>query len=74
MIGGLLRYLRDAKPGHFQPMNSNWGLVDPLEHRVKGKRPRREALAERAQEHFLGWMTEHGISLVGPERVEVIAR
>jgi folate-dependent tRNA-U54 methylase TrmFO/GidA len=55
-------------------MNSNWGLVDPLEHRVKGKRLRREALAERAQEHFLGWMTEHGISLVGPERVEVIAR
>jgi methylenetetrahydrofolate--tRNA-(uracil-5-)-methyltransferase len=74
MIGGLLRYLRDAKPGHFQPMNSNWGLVDPLEHRVKGKRLRREALAERAQEHFLGWMTEHGISLVGPERVDVIAR
>ena len=38
MIGGLFRYLRDAKPGHFQPMNSNWGLVDPLDRRVKDKK------------------------------------
>ena len=30
MLGGLYRYLREADPGHFQPMNANWGLVDPL--------------------------------------------
>jgi methylenetetrahydrofolate--tRNA-(uracil-5-)-methyltransferase len=61
MLGGLTRYLRDAKPGHFQPMNSNWGLVDPLEKRVKDKRRRREALGERAQADFLAWVAEHGL-------------
>jgi methylenetetrahydrofolate--tRNA-(uracil-5-)-methyltransferase len=30
MLGGLMRYLRDADPKHFQPMNSNFGLLDPL--------------------------------------------
>ncbi|MEO8295898.1 MAG: methylenetetrahydrofolate--tRNA-(uracil(54)-C(5))-methyltransferase (FADH(2)-oxidizing) TrmFO, partial [Gemmatimonadota bacterium] len=31
MLGGLYRYLREADPKHFQPMNANFGLVDPLE-------------------------------------------
>jgi methylenetetrahydrofolate--tRNA-(uracil-5-)-methyltransferase len=61
MIGGLFRYLRDARPGSFQPMNSNWGLVDPLDRRVKDKRQKREFLGERAQVHFLAWMGEHGL-------------
>ena len=64
VLGGLFRYLRDAVPGHFQPMNSNWGLVDPLEERVKDKRIKREMLAERAQEDFLAWMSEHGVPLL----------
>ncbi|RMH11575.1 MAG: methylenetetrahydrofolate--tRNA-(uracil(54)-C(5))-methyltransferase (FADH(2)-oxidizing) TrmFO, partial [Gemmatimonadetes bacterium] len=33
MLGGLCRYLREGDPKHFQPMNSNWGLVDPLPER-----------------------------------------
>ncbi|MGD2046839.1 MAG: methylenetetrahydrofolate--tRNA-(uracil(54)-C(5))-methyltransferase (FADH(2)-oxidizing) TrmFO [Gemmatimonadota bacterium] len=61
MLGGLLRYLRDAKPGRFQPMNSNWGLVDPLDRRVKDKKMKREMLAERAQTDFLAWMEASGI-------------
>jgi methylenetetrahydrofolate--tRNA-(uracil-5-)-methyltransferase len=61
MLGGLLRYLRDAKPGHFQPMNSNWGLVEPLDRRVKDKKVKREMLAERAQADFLAWMEASGI-------------
>jgi len=63
MLGGLFRYLRDARPGHFQPMNSNWGLVDPLDRRVKDKKVKREMLADRAQEDFLAWMKEWGIGL-----------
>ncbi len=31
MLGGLYRYLREADPEHFQPMNANFGLLDPLE-------------------------------------------
>lgn len=48
MLGALYRYLREADPRHFQPMNANFGLVDDLPHRVKDKRVKREQLAERA--------------------------
>ena len=48
MLGALYRYLRDADPKHFQPMNANFGLVDDLPGRVKDKRVKREKLAERA--------------------------
>jgi methylenetetrahydrofolate--tRNA-(uracil-5-)-methyltransferase len=61
MLGGLLRYLREAEPGGFQPMNSNWGLVEPLEGRIRNKRRKRELLAERAQDELLAWMEEHGL-------------
>lgn len=63
MIGGLFRYLREARPGHFQPMNSNWGLVDPLGERIRNKRQKREALAERAQREFLTWMDANGLEV-----------
>jgi methylenetetrahydrofolate--tRNA-(uracil-5-)-methyltransferase len=66
MLGGLFRYLRDARPGHFQPMNSNWGLVDPLGERVKDKRVKRERLADRAQDELLRWMEACGLE---PSRV-----
>jgi methylenetetrahydrofolate--tRNA-(uracil-5-)-methyltransferase len=61
MLGGLFRYLRDAVPGRFQPMNSNWGLVDPLPKRVKNKKEKRVMLSARAQEDFLDWMRAHDL-------------
>ena len=61
MLGGLYRYLRESSPKHFQPMNSNWGLVDPLQERIRDKKRKREALAARAQEDFLGWMEVEGV-------------
>lgn len=64
MMGGLARYLREASPKRFQPMNSNWGLVDPLDQRIRDKRKKREALAERAIGAFRAWMREHGIDPV----------
>ena len=54
MLGGLLRYLRDADPKHFQPMNANMGLLDPLPAKVK-KADKRAALVERALAEFRGW-------------------
>ena len=61
IMGGLYRHLRDADPRHFQPMNSNWGLVDPLAERVRDKKKKRDALARRAQEDFLRWLAEEGV-------------
>ena len=37
MLGALYRYLREADPKHFQPMNANFGLVEELPGRWKDK-------------------------------------
>ncbi|HEX2250013.1 MAG TPA: methylenetetrahydrofolate--tRNA-(uracil(54)-C(5))-methyltransferase (FADH(2)-oxidizing) TrmFO [Gemmatimonadales bacterium] len=60
MLGGLYRYLRDADPQHFQPMNANFGLLDPLPGKVKKDR-KKELLVERAQAEFSVWLEETGI-------------
>ena len=46
MLGGLYRYLREADPKHFQPMNANFGLLEPLPGKVK--KDREEGAAGRA--------------------------
>ena len=49
VIGSMARYISDPSVTDFQPMNANFGLVKPLEKRVKGgKRARGEAMGERA--------------------------
>jgi methylenetetrahydrofolate--tRNA-(uracil-5-)-methyltransferase len=48
MLGALYRYLRESDPARFQPMNANFGLVEPLEAPVKDKMKKKELLAERA--------------------------
>lgn len=64
MLGGLYRYLREAEPGRFQPMNSNFGLVDPPPERIRDKRRRRERTAELAEAALAEWMREHAIAPV----------
>jgi methylenetetrahydrofolate--tRNA-(uracil-5-)-methyltransferase len=60
MLGGLYRYLREADPDHFQPMNANFGLLDPLEEKVRGgKKHRRAAYSERALREIRLWAGEH---------------
>ena len=54
MLGGLYRYLRDADAAHFQPMNANFGLLDPLPGKVKKDR-KKELLAERALADMTAW-------------------
>ncbi|MEO2159165.1 MAG: methylenetetrahydrofolate--tRNA-(uracil(54)-C(5))-methyltransferase (FADH(2)-oxidizing) TrmFO, partial [bacterium] len=61
VLGGLYRYLGTSDCSHFQPMNSNWGLVDPLGVRVRNKRQKREMLAKRAFEDFISWIASEGI-------------
>ena len=64
MLGGLYRYLGEADPAHFQPMNANFGLLDPLPGRVKKDR-KKELLVERAQADFGSWMDQVGIAALG---------
>jgi methylenetetrahydrofolate--tRNA-(uracil-5-)-methyltransferase len=62
MLGGLYRYLSEGSSGRFQPMNSNWGLVDPLPGLERDKGARRQALARRAHDDFGAWMSGHGVT------------
>jgi methylenetetrahydrofolate--tRNA-(uracil-5-)-methyltransferase len=63
MLGALYRYLREADPQHFQPMNANFGLVEVLDGRPAGrkggrmsKEEKKQRLAERALADLRGWM------------------
>ncbi len=56
MLGALCRYITEAEPKHFQPMKANFGLMPPLEGKVRGKRKRMEAHAARAQSSLEEWL------------------
>lgn len=48
-IGALAHYVSSSVSGDFQPMNINFGIIDPLDQKVKGgKAARNEAISERA--------------------------
>lgn len=61
VMGGLCRYLREGGAKSFQPMNSNWGLVDPLNKRMRDKRRKREMLADRAHTDFTAWIAANSV-------------
>ena len=53
--GALLQHLATANAKGFQPMNVTYGLFPPLEKRLRKRRERREALAERALQDLEAW-------------------
>ena len=46
-LGALARHISSFEGKNFQPMNINFGLVDSLDHRVRGKKERYTEIAER---------------------------
>lgn len=46
--GALIHYITTADPAHFQPMNINFGLLPPLDRRVRSRRQRNLLLSRRA--------------------------
>ncbi|HHT37267.1 MAG TPA: FADH(2)-oxidizing methylenetetrahydrofolate--tRNA-(uracil(54)-C(5))-methyltransferase TrmFO [Firmicutes bacterium] len=51
MIGALAKYITTAGED-FQPMNANFGILPPLEEKVKNKLARKQAYADRALAYF----------------------
>jgi methylenetetrahydrofolate--tRNA-(uracil-5-)-methyltransferase len=64
MIGSLINYIVNANPRDFQPMNANFGLLPPLEVKVRGKMERRKLLAERALKVLEEWMMENNLEFL----------
>jgi methylenetetrahydrofolate--tRNA-(uracil-5-)-methyltransferase len=63
MLGALYRYLREADPAHFQPMNANFGLLEPLAVTPRDKTKKKEALAARALADIDAFAVRLGISV-----------
>src|SRR6185369_13510957 len=55
-IGALAYYVSHANPAHYEPSNITFGIIQALDHRVKGKKERNEALSERALADLRAWM------------------
>lgn len=52
MIGALLNYICDETVENFQPMGANFGVIPPLDVKIKDKKERYAALANRSLEWF----------------------
>ncbi len=50
MIGALLDFICHAQAGDFQPMNANFGLLTPLEEKIRDKKMKKQLLANRSLE------------------------
>jgi methylenetetrahydrofolate--tRNA-(uracil-5-)-methyltransferase len=49
-IGALALYISSGAASDFQPMNINFGIIEPLGYRVKGKRNKNLAISQRSLE------------------------
>jgi len=61
MLGALYRYVREADPAHFQPMNANFGLLDDLGEKIRDKKKKRELFAERALRELQAWIEANDV-------------
>jgi methylenetetrahydrofolate--tRNA-(uracil-5-)-methyltransferase len=65
MLGALYRYLREADPRHFQPMNANFGLLDDLvgasREELRDKQRKRGLFAGRALADLAVWRDDGGL-------------
>lgn len=60
VLGALAHYITRADPKHFQPMNSNWALLPPLEEKAK-KADKPSRFVERAQAQMDRFLTENSL-------------
>ena len=59
-IGALAAYVSRGSVGGFQPMNVNFGIMEPLGYKVKGKRNKNAEISRRALEHLDGLISAQG--------------
>ena len=51
MLGAMAHYVSEGGVGDFSPMNANFGIVPPLDKKIRGgKAARNEALSARSLE------------------------
>lgn len=63
-IGSMAYYITNADPEHFQPMNANFGLLPSLETRIRKKKEKNEALANRALDQVRGFISSNDLNTI----------
>ena len=58
MIGAIIDYITDSQTKKFQPMGANFGLLPPLNERIRDKKERYLSLANRGLADFDKTLTE----------------
>lgn len=75
VFGALIEYANNPATQDYQPMHVNFGIIDPLPTKVKGKRERYAAYAERAMraaDAFVGSRADLGfLPYTGPDICQV---
>ncbi|WP_397311261.1 FADH(2)-oxidizing methylenetetrahydrofolate--tRNA-(uracil(54)-C(5))-methyltransferase TrmFO [Paenibacillus ihbetae] len=61
-IGSMAYYITHADPDNFQPMNANFGLLPKLETRIRNKKEKNEALANRALDHIREFINDNQLN------------
>lgn len=57
-LGSMAQYITTADFKHFQPMNANFGLFPPLEKRMRSKKDKNDAIANRALDQLARFKAE----------------
>ncbi len=52
MMGALSQYISDTSVKNFQPMGAAFGIIDPLDEKIRDKKERYEALSQRSLQYF----------------------
>lgn len=63
-IGSMSHYITHADSEHFQPMNANFGLLPALEKRIRNKKEKNEALANRALEYLKAFIDAQHLNMI----------
>lgn len=64
-LGSMAQYITTADFKHFQPMNANFGLLPKLAQKIRNKKEKNEALAQRALDGIARFAAEEGLTVPG---------
>ena len=64
-LGSMAQYITTADFKHFQPMNANFGLLPKLETKIRNKKEKNEALAQRALDGIARFAAAEGLTVPG---------
>jgi methylenetetrahydrofolate--tRNA-(uracil-5-)-methyltransferase len=69
MMGALCWYVTHAEPKSFQPMKANFDLVPKFEKKIKDKRKRKQAYADRSLDELAVFLRSHDVE---PESIDLV--